>query len=105
MFIAQTLEDGIAPEVLSHFPGYCWGKVVALGLDNRQPPPAVTDQLRDTEAWLRAHWGHGEVVAHPAIAAWRAHSWPTRCRSSLEGSPPGTSSTGRSRAVAPICTF
>lgn len=88
MLAALTLEDGIQSEVVSRFPGYCWGKIVALGLDNRSTPPEVTDQLRDAEARLCASWG-GEVVAHPAIAAWRTAftafgARPSKYQSSIE---------------------
>lgn len=86
---ARTLEDAIDPEVLRRFPGYCWGKVVALGLDSSRTPSEVTDHLRAAAAQRRASWGDGEVVAHRVIAAWRAAftafgARPSKYQSSIE---------------------
>ncbi len=67
-----VLDDRIDGEILRRHPGYCWGKVIVRGLDNRAAPPAVTETLRAAEAQLRAAWGGVDVVAHPAIVAWRA---------------------------------
>ncbi len=85
----RVLEGGIEPEVLDRFPGYCWGMVVALGLDNRGTPAGVTAHLRAAEAHRRDSWGDAEVVAHPAIAAWRAAftafgARPSKYQSSIE---------------------
>ncbi len=67
----RLLHDSINPLVFDRFPGYRWGKVVVLGIDNQRTPPEVAQHQRQAEQALRDTFS-GEVVAHPAIAAWRA---------------------------------
>ena len=83
------LRDGIAPDVLERFPGYRWGKVVVLGVDNRRAVPEIAARTRAAEERLRATFAADDVVTHPVIAAWRAAfaafgARPSKYQSSIE---------------------
>jgi len=85
----HSFQDQIAPAIFARFPGYRWGKVIALGVDNSAAPPEIRARQRAAEATLRASFGSGDVVAHPAIAAWRAAfsqfgARPSKYQSSIE---------------------
>lgn len=85
----MQLADSIAPPILRDFPGYCWGKVIARGLDNRGERPEARALLRAAEAAVRARPGLVPVVEHPAVAAWRAAfqrfgARPSKYQSSVE---------------------
>lgn len=83
------VHDSIDQDVLRRFPGYCWGKVVALGLDNGTGSPEIGAHARRAEGVLRAALGSADVVTHPVIAAWRAAftafgARPSKYQSSIE---------------------
>src|SRR5438067_1067078 len=71
MTVVRRLVDEIHPEIFELFPGYCWGKVLCWGLDNRRGLEAGTMLLREIEERIRHDDTLADVVAHPKIAAWR----------------------------------
>lgn len=69
--MVRRLVDEIHPEIFELFPGYCWGKVLCWGLDNRRGLEEATLLLREIEGRVRRDASLGDVVGHPKIAAWR----------------------------------
>ena len=67
----RRLPDQIHPEIFELFPGYCWGKVICWGIDNRRGLEEATLLLREIEGRVRADESLEDVVAHEKIAAWR----------------------------------
>jgi DNA/RNA-binding domain of Phe-tRNA-synthetase-like protein len=71
MTAVRRLVDRIHPEVFEQFPGYCWGKVICWGIDNRRGMEEATLLLRDVEERIRRDDSLADIVSHPKIAAWR----------------------------------
>ncbi len=69
--MARRLVDQIHPEIFELFPGYCWGKVICWGLDNRRGLEEGTLFLREIEERVRQDASLADVVGHPKIVAWR----------------------------------
>jgi len=67
----SRLIDEIHPEIFELFPGYCWGKVICWGIDNRRGLEQGTLFLREIEERVRQDAALADVVGHPKIAAWR----------------------------------
>jgi DNA/RNA-binding domain of Phe-tRNA-synthetase-like protein len=70
------------------FPEARIGIVLATGIDNSTPRPALAERLAATHAAANA-LGDGEVAEHPAIAPWRGAykafgGKPSKFRSSIE---------------------
>jgi len=85
----RGFSDSIDVAVLRAFPGYRWGKVLVLGVENRALPPEVRAWQRRAEATLRATLGEADVVGHPVVVAWRAAfaqfgARPSKFQSSIE---------------------
>jgi DNA/RNA-binding domain of Phe-tRNA-synthetase-like protein len=53
------------------FPGLTLVVVVAKGMDNEQPRPAIHQALADTCAHLRDTWPFPNAQSHPYVQAWR----------------------------------
>lgn len=60
----------IDARLLERFPDACIGLVVASGLDNSRPNPAITDLLRQAEAHTRDRFAGTGVQEYPAFAVW-----------------------------------
>jgi len=67
----RRLPDEIHPEIFEMFPGYCWGKVVCWGIDNRRGLEEGALLLREVEERVRTDDTLGDIVAHEKILAWR----------------------------------
>ncbi len=81
--------DEVHPEVFTQFPGYCWGKVICWGIDNRRGLEEATLLLREMEERVRQAPDLEDVVGHPKIAAWRQAfsqfgARPSKFQSSIE---------------------
>lgn len=65
------MEFAVGPEIWERFPGMRLAVVVARGVDNRAPNPAVDERWR--RAWRDAadHAVHGNAQSHPRVAPWR----------------------------------
>lgn len=61
----------VAPEIFQLVPDICLGVVVAEGIDNRAPNPAITDLLRTRTRALAERLNGTDVREHPHIAIWR----------------------------------
>jgi DNA/RNA-binding domain of Phe-tRNA-synthetase-like protein len=71
MTAVRRLVDQIHPEILEQFPGYCWGKVICWGVDNRRGLEEAILLLREVEERVRQDESLADVVGHPKIAGWR----------------------------------
>ncbi|MGE3270604.1 MAG: B3/4 domain-containing protein [Chloroflexota bacterium] len=71
MTTVRRVIDRIHPEIFEQFPGYCWGKVICWGIDNRRGLEEATLLLREMEERVRQDESLADIVAHPKIAAWR----------------------------------
>jgi DNA/RNA-binding domain of Phe-tRNA-synthetase-like protein len=53
------------------FPGLTLVVVVAKGVDNEKPRPAIHQALAETSAHLRDTWSFPNAQSHPYVKAWR----------------------------------
>lgn len=67
----SQLHNSVSNEVFAKFPGYARGVIIARGVTNSESPAQLVELLRLAEASVRERIGHGDVTAHPRIAAWR----------------------------------
>ena len=85
----RRLDDQVHPEIFRLAPGYCWGKVLCWGLDNRRGLEEATLLLREVEGKVALDPQTADVVNHPKIAAWRQAftrfgARPSKFQSSVE---------------------
>lgn len=79
----------ISTQLLSQFPTYCIGLVVAEGVSNGRATPAIDQLLRDAERRLCSRVEGQALADLPAIAVWRdvfsrARLNPARYKTSVE---------------------
>ena len=66
----RPMRFGIAPEVLTRFPNYCVGVVVATGVANAGPATGVDDLLSQAVGAVRQALIGGPIDQNPRLQAW-----------------------------------
>jgi DNA/RNA-binding domain of Phe-tRNA-synthetase-like protein len=85
----SDLYYSISDEILSLFPEYVRGVVLAYEVTNTASPPGLVEMLRAEEESVRHRLNLEELTAHPRIASWReafreAGIKPSEFRASIE---------------------